>query len=263
MNVRPLSPQPARNLAADVIDRLRNEIVSGQLAPGEALAEPVLAARLGVCRVPEREALIELERDGLIQFESTGRTRVRTLLWKDLVEIIEARVILEAAAFRKLTLEWTKKDTSWVSDNIAAQTATSTLEELTRLDVEMHEYLMRRNGNERLLRLWQSIRWQFQMCLARTHRRQGKLANEAHQVTITSHRRLLSALQSGDPEIAASTIKSHIEAAFKWEMQEPEAIPGTAQSGSKTAGKTRGERTATPVFHSPLRKAEPPPLARA
>jgi DNA-binding GntR family transcriptional regulator len=263
MNTKPLSPRFTRPLAADVVDRLRNEIISGQLAPGESLAELGIAARFGLSRVPVREALIELEREGLIQFESTGRTRVRTLLWKDLLEIIEARVILEAAAVRKLTLEWTHQDTLWLEDNIAAQAKTSTLEELTHLDLEMHQYLMRRTGNERLLRLWQSIRWQFEMCLARTHRLQEKLADEPHQVTISGHRRLLSVLESGDPEVAASTIKSHIELAFNWEMRELKAGSGTVPPGSKTRVNTRRERAATALVHPPLCNAESPTLARA
>ncbi len=263
MNKKPISPRFERPLATDVVDRLRNEIISGQLSPGESLAELGIAARFGLSRVPVREALIELEREGLIQFESTGRTRVRTLLWKDLLEIIEARVILEAAAVRKLTLEWTHQDSLWLEDNIAAQVKTSTLEELTHLDVEMHQYLMRRNGNERLLRLWQSIRWQFQMCLARTHRLQEKLADAPHQVTISGHRRLLSALQSGDPEIAASTIKAHIELAFNWEVRELEAGSRTDPSGSKPRVNTRRQKTATPLILPPPRNAEPHPLARA
>jgi len=72
MNKKPLPSQPARNLAAEVVHCLRNEIVSGQLSPGAALAEPVLATRFGLSRVPVREAMIELEREGWIQFKSHG-----------------------------------------------------------------------------------------------------------------------------------------------------------------------------------------------
>jgi len=247
MNKKPLPSQPARNLAAEVVACLRNEIISGHLAPGTALAEPVLASRFGLSRVPVREALIELEREGLIQFESTGRTKVRTLVRKDLIEIIEARAILEVAAVRKVTLEWTKQDSAWVKENIAAQAKASTLAELSHIDIEMHEYLMRRNGNERLLRLWQSIRWQFQMCLARTHRLQEKLADKPHQITINAHRRLLKALESGDPEVAAATMQVHIEGALNWEMKEPGILAVGVQLETQPKSKSPRLRSVSKV----------------
>ena len=76
------SSAPRRNLAHEIVVQLRGAIISGKLQPGEALAEPVLAKQFGSSRAPIREALIELEREGLVQFEITGRTRVRTLTEK-------------------------------------------------------------------------------------------------------------------------------------------------------------------------------------
>jgi DNA-binding GntR family transcriptional regulator len=103
--------------------------------------------------------LIELEREGLLQFESTGRTRVRTMNEADLDEIIEARVILESAAARRVSEIWSAEDTEWVQANIDAQKGATTLSDLSRLDVELHLYVMRRAGNGRLLRMWQILRW--------------------------------------------------------------------------------------------------------
>ena len=59
--------KPRRNLAREIASQLRRDIISGIFAPGEALAEPVLAGRFGVSRSPVREAMIELERAGLVQ----------------------------------------------------------------------------------------------------------------------------------------------------------------------------------------------------
>ncbi len=72
-------PESRRTLAHDIALQLRRDIISGSFKPGQALAEAVLAGRFGVSRAPVREAMIELERSGLVQFGTTGRTRVRTL----------------------------------------------------------------------------------------------------------------------------------------------------------------------------------------
>lgn len=207
---------PRRNLASEVAEALRSEIISGKLTPGAPLSEPVLAKQFGLSRVPVREALIELEREGLLQFETTGRTRVRAMNERDLTELIDARVVLEAAAARRVSEFWSPVDTQWMEANIALQRGAVTLSDLSRLDVELHEYVMIRAGNSRLLRMWQIIRWQFEMCLAVTHRLQETLAFKPHQITVDSHRRLLVALASGKPDLAAITMAGHIESSMEW-----------------------------------------------
>lgn len=207
---------PRRNLASEVVEALRSEIISGKLVPGAPLSEPLLAKQFGLSRVPVREALIELEREGLLQFESTGRTRIRAMSSRDLAEIIDARVILEAAAARRVSEFWTPADSAWMEANIAFQMGAVTLSDLSRLDVELHEYVMARAGNTRLLRMWQNIRWQFEMCLAMTHRLQETLAFKPHQITVDSHRRLLAALASGKPDLAAITMSGHIQNSMEW-----------------------------------------------
>jgi DNA-binding GntR family transcriptional regulator len=216
------TPAPAlrRNLAREVLLALRAEIISGKLQPGDALAEPVLARQFGSSRAPVREALIELEREGLVQFESTGRTRVRTLTERDFTEIREARIALESMAARRAAALWTPRDSRFIEENIARQEQASTLSELSRLDVELHAYVMRLAANRRLLALWQSIRWQFEMCLASTHRLQQNLAFKPRQITVDSHRRLLEALASGNPETAAQKMALHIENSMEWNPPE-------------------------------------------
>lgn len=216
--MKPLShtAAPRRNLASEVVKALRAEIISGILSPGTALSEPALAKEFGLSRVPVREALIELEREGLLQFESTGRTRVRTMTEGDLNEIIDARVVLESAAARRVCEIWSPADTEWFEANIAAQMDATTLSDLSRLDVELHLYVMNRAGNGRLLHMWQIVRWQFEMCLAMAHRLQETLAFKPHQITVQSHRRLLNALASGKPETAATTMAAHIENSKEW-----------------------------------------------
>lgn len=218
MSLKPAHAPAAirRHLAREVVLSLRREIISGKLKQGEPLAEPVLAERFGVSRAPVREALIELEREGLITFEATGRKRVRTLTRRDFEEIMEARSALESMAAQLAAARWTVEDSAALERNIAAQSKASTIAELSRLDVEFHAYVMRRSGNERLLRLWQSIRWQFEMSLACTHRLQQKQAFKPPQITIDTHRRMLAALASGKPEVAGRTMAAHMKESIGW-----------------------------------------------
>jgi DNA-binding GntR family transcriptional regulator len=218
------SSPPRPNLAHEVLSRLRSEIISGAFKPGEALAEPGLALRFGVSRGPVREAMIELERAGLVQFEPTGRTRVRTMGEKDIAEIIEARVALESMGARLAAIRWSGEHSRWVEQNLAAQEQAAGITDFRKLDADMHEYIMQCGGNRRLETLWQNIRWQFEMALASVDRLQGTQAAELHQFAIEGHRKVLDALAAREPGAAASMMSWHITSTLEW------TTPGTADN---------------------------------
>jgi len=62
-----LRPPRRRNLAEDVAEYIRASIMSGALLPGERIDQDAIAAELGVSRLPVREALISLDKEGLIR----------------------------------------------------------------------------------------------------------------------------------------------------------------------------------------------------
>jgi DNA-binding GntR family transcriptional regulator len=227
----PVSPF-RRNLAEVVTAQLRDAIVSGRIQPGTPLAEPVLAAEFGASRAPIREALIALEREGLVEFNDRSRTRVRSLTARDFEEICSMRIALESLAARLAASKWTAHYSQAVEENLGRQERAGTLGELSRLDVELHASVVNLTGHRRLIASWQGIRWQFEMCLAYTHRLQQTLAFEPRRITVDSHRRLLAALASGDPDLAARTMASHIEGSLEWSLAE---FPAEAPDSTRDA----------------------------
>lgn len=81
-------------------ERLRDAILKGEIAPGAAPSQVVLAKELGVSRTPLREALRLLEREGLILSEPNRRARVAEFSIADLEELYLTRITLEAVAAR-------------------------------------------------------------------------------------------------------------------------------------------------------------------
>jgi len=215
--LHPVATAPRRlNRAEEVTHLLRRAIVSGEIKPGTPLAEPVLAERFGASRAPVREALIALERDGLVEFNERSRTRVRPLAPGDFAEICSMRIALESLAASLAAVRWECASTEAIEVNLRRQEIAQTLGELSQLDVEMHETIVRISGHRRLHAAWLRIRWQFEMCLAYTHRLQEKLAFEPRRITVDSHRRLLAALESRDPQRAAQAMTTHIESWHEW-----------------------------------------------
>lgn len=229
--------QPRRNLPHEIASQLRHDIISGTCKPGEALAEPVLAGRFGVSRAPVREAMIELERAGLVQFEPTGRTRVRTLEEKDITEIVEARIALESMGARLAAIRWTAADTRWIEESIAAQEKATTGVKFSELDITMHEYIMQCSGNERLVTLWQYVRWQFEMALTYIHSLQQKMAPDLRSFSVMGHRNVLKPLAGRQPETAAKVMSQHIKDSIEWytpDTPEPQPAAKTTHAGKRS-----------------------------
>ena len=207
---------PRNNRATAVHLRLRKEIVSGYFPQGSALAEPVLAEHFHTSRAPVREALIALEREGLVTFEKTGRTRVRMIAAKDLREIMEARAALESMAASLANRNWTAADTEFVAKNIDAQEKARSLSELSRLDIDLHHRVMLRSGNARLVQLWEPLRWQWEAHLAEIYRRQKGDDFIPEKETIKAHQNLLKALAEGTPAEASEAMMNHILFNLRW-----------------------------------------------
>src|SRR5258706_1103397 len=96
-----LVPPQRRSLAEDIVDRLREAIYSGQLTPNERLREEVLADFLRVSRGPIREALSQLEREGLVIKEPNKGATVARLSRQDLDEVYSLRLALEQLAIQQ------------------------------------------------------------------------------------------------------------------------------------------------------------------
>jgi len=96
-------------LSVHVYERLRDEVVSGQLPEGAPLVEATVATRYGTSRTPVREALRRLEQDGLVERGARG-LRVRIRGPEEILEIYEVRILLEAAAARHAAVRHTRLD---------------------------------------------------------------------------------------------------------------------------------------------------------
>src|SRR5205814_1614100 len=95
MTENTLTPVRRGGLVLETLEQLQRVILSGELPEGAPLREVPLAEKLGVSRVPVREALFELERRGLAVFEPSGRARVRTFTPRDVSEILSLRATLQ------------------------------------------------------------------------------------------------------------------------------------------------------------------------
>jgi DNA-binding GntR family transcriptional regulator len=218
------APLTRTSLAEQVRERLREAIVCGDLPQGGLITEPVVAARYAVSRAPVREALLALERDGLVTFDARGRARVLELTPRVFEELVAVRVSLEGLAARLAAAGDVAELAAALEDNIRRQGDAGTYRDLTRLDVDFHELVVRAARNDRLLAAWLTARSVFEFWLAAAFR-DAELSVAPRTLAVDSHRRLLRAVASGDPDRAEKAAVAHIT---RWRTYLPAARPAPA-----------------------------------
>ncbi|MCG9770539.1 GntR family transcriptional regulator [Pseudoalteromonas piscicida] len=93
-----------------VAEAIREKILTGEIKAGEPLRQAALADELNVSRIPVREALLQLEAEGLVNFEAHKGATVTRLSAEQIDEIFDLRALLEAELLRHSIDKLTARD---------------------------------------------------------------------------------------------------------------------------------------------------------
>ncbi len=212
---------PRRSLRQDVGDRLRDRLVDGELQAGERINESTLSVELGVSRTPLREALLLLERDGLIRSEPAKGFTVSPLTSAEVLEVYPVMWTLEGLALRlssDAVLHALPQLHALLERFEVADTATAARE----LDNAWHAMLLSACPNRRLLDLINGCKRISQRYWTVFMRENPPLAESAAQ-----HRALLQTVASGDLAGGARLLEAHWQSGM---IALLERMPGTAGS---------------------------------
>ncbi|MEI6715255.1 MAG: GntR family transcriptional regulator [Verrucomicrobiota bacterium] len=214
---------PSTPRSDQAVALLRRRIIDGEYEPGTLLAETAVARDLGVSRVPVREALFALERDGLVDFSETGRAYVKDLSPRDFEELYTFRLSLEPIGAR-LAAPALSKDSSRLDGNIKATSKAPTVLELTNLDLDFHEIILEASGNGRLLKQWHSLRSQLELWLGRLNRLKQLHTPGMSEATVGGHKELVKAFKTKSPDECERLMSQHILGWHQWlpTMEVPE-----------------------------------------
>jgi len=202
-------------LSQTVFSRLSRAIIAGDFEPGSRVSEPTLSAMLGVSRAPIREALIELELRGLVEFDPTGHTRIPALTPRDIEEIHAVRLMIDPVAAGLAAERGKPEDFAALEANITATKSAQTLADVSRLDAEFHDRIVHAAGNRRLLLCWNSLRDQFALWLTQMQLRQEAVTHRTRQDTVETHLKLLDSIRSGDAKKASEEGRRHVSGWIK------------------------------------------------
>ncbi|MBX3015972.1 MAG: GntR family transcriptional regulator [Caldilineaceae bacterium] len=195
------------NLSEVLVAYLKEQILNGELNPGDRLVETKIAEDLEISQTPVREAIRQLSGEGIVTLVPHKGPIVRSLDMKDVYEIYSLRAGLEGMSMR-FAVQWADpEEIEWLVDHYAGMerklhdaSVTSLLEDSAIL----HRTIVSMSKHSRLVSMYHSLSFQISL----VNRILGKESTK--QKEVDQHRELIVVLQSGDPAEAERVIRQHI-----------------------------------------------------
>jgi DNA-binding GntR family transcriptional regulator len=204
--LNPIEPTNLRMMARAAI---RAHIITGQLKPGVIYPVSYFATRLGVSATPVREALLDLASQGLVELARNKGFRVPELSERELDEIYQLRLLIEAPAVvmavGKLTPE-NQRRCAELAHEIEVSAAEGDLTGFLENDRLFHLALLEPLGNRRLLTIVDELRDGARLWALPTLARSEPLRSSARE-----HEHLLRAVANGDADAARKIMVHHLE----------------------------------------------------
>lgn len=204
------------SLASRAYDRIKREIVTGALRPGEYINESHLCSRLGIGRTPVHQAIAQLHQERFVEIFPRKGIIVRPISLDEYMQLDEVRLLLEVGAMRLVAQRITPAEIHQLEQIVergeAARRAQD-IEQLLFFDRDFHFTLAQSTRNpvltgmltaayERSLRVW--------------FMSSSNLNIESNS---DEHLRLLKALRNRDGDAAAEIMRTHILSSRAYTMQ--------------------------------------------
>lgn len=216
------SPRTPRQATHELVAAaLREAITTGQLRGNQPLPQDEIAAQFKVSHIPVREALRQLEAEGLVTYQANRGATVTALTPGEITEIYQIRSILETAALRRAVAHLSPAELARAGQILDQAERTTDGAEWGSLDVEFHRTIYDLDDRPRLKELIEGL-------LRRVDRYwlSHGLMLKYRDTFDREHRELLTAVASGDAARAAEVLDAHLTDACELLVAELETREG-------------------------------------
>lgn len=197
------------SLRGRVFQSIREDILSGRYEQNTELKEAAIGAELGVSRTPVREALRQLELEGLVTIIPNRGAYVNMITAKDVQDIYVIRSMLEGLCARWATQSITEEQLDSMEETLCLSeyhTSKKNYEKLYELDSLFHEQLYEAGGSRILNHILSDFHDYVKMV------RKVTISTSGRSVTSTEeHRAIFEAIKEKDPDKAEALAKEHVK----------------------------------------------------
>jgi DNA-binding GntR family transcriptional regulator len=222
--------EPASNV---ILQGVRQLILDGKLAPGERIRQETLAAEYGVSRIPVREALRQLESEGLVTLIPHSGARVARVDFDECVELYRIREALEPEVLAQSVPHLSEEQIADMRARMeAVEAAASDPHTWLEEDRQFHLASYRAAPMPRALKLVEGF-WNQTQQYRRAYI--ASLAPERLEVVHLEHRLILDAIERRDAPDAAERQRQHIRRTRVGLLEHAELFdPPPAKRGSRS-----------------------------
>ncbi|OJV62281.1 MAG: GntR family transcriptional regulator [Clostridiales bacterium 38-18] len=197
-----------KSLTSLIFEKIREDILNGRYATGDKLVEIKLADELGVSRTPVREALKQLELDGLVENIPNRGVVVKGISKKDIDDILTIRLCIEGlvgqwAAERILDHE--VKELEEIFDLMEFYSQKGDVDKIFELNTKFHETLYQTTKSRYL----EGVLNDFQLFIKTARNSSLKSEGRIHNA-LEEHRQIVAALKNHDVEGTRRALVNHI-----------------------------------------------------
>lgn len=202
---------PSVTLKTRVAERLRESIISGKYRPGDRLNETLIARQFNVSRIPVREALMQLQEQGLIMNHPRRGMFVNSLSDEDTQRINSVRIILEAEALKLCRARLTSPIANHLENLVATMEKWRTGSQLdaAELDFGFHNAVWGYSGNNYLQKTLGSL-----LPALFAHRALDGISHELLRWRLHHHRALLDVIQGNSRQSPEEAIVIHLRMGY-------------------------------------------------
>lgn len=207
-----------RTLRENVVDEIRLKILNREYEPGMRIVEQNLSDELGVSRGPIREALRQLEQEGLVEYVRNVGCSVKQITLEDIYEIYLLRSTYENLAVRTYGGRFSEEELAQMGKIVSEMShlGEDDLGDLVDCDCRFHQVIVEKAGLNRLLKAWTELNYGNIVCYFAGNSDRKKAAERQHDI----HERLLNIFKSGDEETICNAISEHYMKTVKRLMKE-------------------------------------------
>ncbi|MBD3665188.1 GntR family transcriptional regulator [Sulfitobacter aestuariivivens] len=211
MALRSITTQ-RRRLADEVYDQLVNAIMSREIGPDDRLVQEKLAAELDISRTPVREALLRLEKEGVLHLANSGGFRLAKISEEETLELYQARAAIEGQAARILAARNDPAEMKQLRATIRENEKLSnpSTQDYFAANRSIHRAFMEMAGNRFLLEMFDMI-WGRAMAFHLF----AAIENTDIAKSLGNHMALVDALETGDRATALEVFTAHIQDGFE------------------------------------------------